>query len=116
MLQNDAWLQPALKKPPHVDQLFIVCALPLYHIFALTACFLLGMRAGGVNLLIPNPRDMAGFIKELMKYQVNILPGGQHALQRAVALARFRQGRFLQAEDLERRRHGDPKAGGREAG
>ncbi|QDM15258.1 long-chain fatty acid--CoA ligase [Tardiphaga sp. vice352] len=74
VLQNDAWLQPALRKPPQVDQLFIVCALPLYHIFALTACFLLGMRAGGVNLLIPNPRDMAGFIKELMKYQVNTFP------------------------------------------
>jgi long-chain acyl-CoA synthetase len=74
VLQNDAWLQPSLRKPPHVDQLFIVCALPLYHIFALTACFLLGMRAGGVNLLIPNPRDMAGFIKELSKYQVNSFP------------------------------------------
>src|SRR3981189_1092070 len=74
VLQNDAWLQPALKKPPHVDQLLIVCALPLYHILALTACFLLAMRAGGVNLLIPNPRDMAGFIKELMKYQVNSFP------------------------------------------
>ncbi|MBI5129483.1 MAG: long-chain fatty acid--CoA ligase [Rhodopseudomonas palustris] len=74
VLQNDAWLQPALAKPPHVDQLFIVCALPLYHIFALTACYLLGMRAGGVNLLIPNPRDMPGFIKELMKYQVNSFP------------------------------------------
>jgi long-chain acyl-CoA synthetase len=74
VLQNDAWLQPALAAPPHVDQLFIVCALPLYHIFALTACFLLAMRAGGVNLLIPNPRDMPGFIKELMKYQVNSLP------------------------------------------
>jgi len=74
VLQNDAWLQPALKQPPHVDQLFIVCALPLYHIFALTACFLLGMRAGGTNLLIPNPRDMAGFVKELMKYQVNFFP------------------------------------------
>ena len=74
VLQNDAWLQPALKKPPHVDQLFIVCALPLYHIFALTVCFLLAMRAGGVNLLIPNPRDMQGFIKELMKYQVNSFP------------------------------------------
>ena len=74
ILQNDAWLQPALKKPPHVDQLFIVCALPLYHIFALTACFMLAMRAGGVNLLIPNPRDMPGFVKELQKYQVNSFP------------------------------------------
>ena len=74
ILQNDAWLQPALKKPPHVEQLFIVCALPLYHIFALTACFMLAMRAGGVNLLIPNPRDMPGFVKELQKYQVNSFP------------------------------------------
>jgi long-chain acyl-CoA synthetase len=74
VLQNDAWLQPALRKLPQAEQLFIVCALPLYHIFALTACFLLGMRAGGVNLLIPNPRDMPGFIKELMKYQVNFFP------------------------------------------
>src|SRR3954463_5765516 len=74
VLQNDAWLQPALQKPPVVDELFIVCALPLYHIFALTACYLLGVRAGGVNLLIPNPRDMAGFIKELTKYQVNSFP------------------------------------------
>ena len=32
------------------------------------------LRAGGVNLLIPNPRDMPGFIKELMKYQVNAFP------------------------------------------
>jgi long-chain acyl-CoA synthetase len=74
VLQNDAWLQPALKKPPHVEQLFIVCALPLYHIFALTACYLLAVRAGGVNLLIPNPRDMAGFVKELSKYQINSFP------------------------------------------
>jgi long-chain acyl-CoA synthetase len=74
VLQNDAWLQPALTAPPKIDQLFIVCALPLYHIFALTACYLLAVRAGGVNLLIPNPRDMSGFIKELMKYQVSSFP------------------------------------------
>jgi long-chain acyl-CoA synthetase len=74
VLQNDAWMQPALKKPPQVEHLFIVCALPLYHVFALTACYLLGIRAGGVNLLVPNPRDMAGFVKELMKYQINFFP------------------------------------------
>ncbi len=74
VLQNDAWLQPALHKPPVVDQILIVCALPLYHIFALTACFLLAVRAGGANLLIPNPRDIPGFIKELQKYQVNSFP------------------------------------------
>src|SRR6185295_1871313 len=74
VLQNDAWLQPALALPPHVDQFLIVCALPLYHIFALTACYLLAVRAGGCNLLIPNPRDIAGFVKELAKYQVNSFP------------------------------------------
>jgi long-chain acyl-CoA synthetase len=74
VLQNDAWLQPALKKPPIVDNMIIVCALPLYHVFALTACYLLGLRAGGTNLLIPNPRDMAGFVKELTKYQVSFFP------------------------------------------
>ena len=74
VLQNDAWLQPALAAPPHVDQLLVVCALPLYHIFALTACYLLALRAGGANLLIPNPRDIAGLIRELKKYQVNSFP------------------------------------------
>jgi long-chain acyl-CoA synthetase len=74
VLQNVAWLQPALSRPPKVDQLFIVTALPLYHIFALTACFLLGMRIGGVCLLIPNPRDIPGLIKELLKYKVHKFP------------------------------------------
>ena len=74
VLQNDAWLQPAVKGMPADEALMIVCALPLYHIFALTACFLLAVRAGGCNLLIPNPRDMAGFIKELKKYQVSSFP------------------------------------------
>jgi long-chain acyl-CoA synthetase len=74
VLQSEAWLQPALRKPPIVDQLFVVCALPLYHIFALTICYLLAVRVGGVNLLIPNPRDIGGFIKELQEYQANWFP------------------------------------------
>jgi long-chain acyl-CoA synthetase len=74
VLQNDAWLQPSLSREPKVDQLLIVTALPLYHIFALTACFLLAMRAGGVCLLIPNPRDIPGFVKELQKYKVHKFP------------------------------------------
>jgi long-chain acyl-CoA synthetase len=74
VLQNDAWLQPALSKEPKVDQLFIVTALPLYHIFALTACFLLSVRAGGVCLLIPNPRDIPSLVKELQKYKPSNFP------------------------------------------
>ncbi|OWW23093.1 long-chain fatty acid--CoA ligase [Noviherbaspirillum denitrificans] len=74
VLQNEAWSQPALKKEPRIESPFIVCALPLYHIFALTACCLFGLRNGGVNLLVPNPRDIPGFVKELAKYKVNIFP------------------------------------------
>ena len=73
-LQANAWLQPALMREPRVDQLFMVAALPLSHIFALTACALIGVRLGGVCLLIPNPRDIAGLIKELSKYKVNFFP------------------------------------------
>jgi len=74
VLQNDAWLQPALEKGPKIDQLLVVTALPLYHIFALTACFLLAMRAGGVCLLIPNPRDIPNLVKELRKYKPSMFP------------------------------------------
>jgi long-chain acyl-CoA synthetase len=74
VLQNEAWLQPALKKGKQVDRMTIVTALPLYHIFALTACGLLGMRIGAMCLLISNPRDIPGFVKELAKYRFNMLP------------------------------------------
>jgi long-chain acyl-CoA synthetase len=74
VLQNEAWAQPVLDMEPKVDALTIVCALPLYHIFALTACCLFGTRAGAMNILIPNPRDIPGFVKELAKYQINMLP------------------------------------------
>jgi long-chain acyl-CoA synthetase len=74
VLQNEAWLQPALKKGVQVDRMTIVTALPLYHIFALTVCCLLGMRIGGMCLLIPNPRDIPGFVKELAKYKFHMLP------------------------------------------
>ncbi len=75
VIQADTWFQPAFAAHPANDQMTMVCALPLYHIFALTVCGLMGMRLGAVNLLIPNPRDMPGFIKELQKYKVDMFPG-----------------------------------------
>ncbi|MGZ8304956.1 MAG: long-chain-fatty-acid--CoA ligase [Telluria sp.] len=74
VLQTEVWAQPALQKPPVVEQMTIVCALPLYHIFALTACAMWGIRVGALNILVPNPRDIGGFIKELSKYKFNMLP------------------------------------------
>ena len=73
VLQTEAWSSAALD-PDNKEQMTIVCALPLYHIFALTACALWGTRVGGLNILVPNPRDIPGLIKELGKYKFNLLP------------------------------------------
>lgn len=53
----------------------IVTALPLYHIFALTANCLTFMKHGGRNILITNPRDMKAFVKELDKYPFSMISG-----------------------------------------
>ena len=59
--QSAAWVAPALGRDQHV----MVTALPLYHIFALTSCCLVMVRLGGCQVLIANPRDIAGFVKVL---------------------------------------------------
>ncbi|MEF7615025.1 long-chain-fatty-acid--CoA ligase [Aquincola sp. MAHUQ-54] len=74
ILQSEAWFQPAFKRFAG-RPLKIVCALPLYHIYALTACNFLGLRLGMTNLLIPNPRDIPGFVKTLAKHRVHMFPG-----------------------------------------
>jgi long-chain acyl-CoA synthetase len=74
LLASEAWMQPGLHRKKLVGQRTIVCALPLYHVFAFITCGLLGMRTGALNILIPNPRDMKGTIKELAKYHINIFP------------------------------------------
>ncbi|MDR5814545.1 MULTISPECIES: long-chain fatty acid--CoA ligase [unclassified Caballeronia] len=73
-LQSQAWFDPARKRRPDIDQFVCVVALPLYHIFALTVCGFLTIRCGGVGMLIPNPRDIAGTIKELKGVQINTFP------------------------------------------
>ncbi len=73
IMQCEAWFKPMLDKVGQ-QQLTIVCALPLYHIFALTICALMGAHFGAMNLLIPNPRDIPGFIRTLGKHRVNMFP------------------------------------------
>lgn len=53
----------------------MVCALPLYHIFSLTACFFLGLQQGFRNLLIPNPRDLDAMVGTLERETVHLFPG-----------------------------------------
>ncbi len=74
LLAAEAWIQPGLKAKPAGDQMTVVCALPLYHVFAFITCSLLAMRCGGLNVLIPNPRDIGGMLKTLKSHQINIFP------------------------------------------
>ena len=69
--QASAWLSPFSR--PAEDT--IITALPLYHIFSLTANCLTFMKVGGHNILITNPRDMPGFVKELSKIKFTIITG-----------------------------------------
>ncbi|MGH8782748.1 long-chain fatty acid--CoA ligase [Paraburkholderia sp.] len=74
VLQSEAWLDAARSKRPDIQQFITVVALPLYHVFALTVCGLLTIRTGGLGVLIPNPRDIAGMIKALQGYAITTIP------------------------------------------
>ena len=74
VIQSEAWYQPALKKVPAGEQIVTICALPLYHIFGFNSNMMLGMRMGGCNILIPNPRDMPAVLKELSKHKFHSFP------------------------------------------
>jgi len=71
MMQSSAWLGKDLNHGKEV----IITALPLYHIFALTANCLVFMKFGGLNYLITNPRDMPGFVKELKASKFTAITG-----------------------------------------
>ncbi len=74
VLQSEAWNGPAMASLPSGVQPVYVCALPLYHIFAFTVNMMLGLRTGGKNILIPNPRDLPAVLKELSKHQIHSFP------------------------------------------
>jgi len=74
LLQSEAWNEPVMKRVPVNEQPTAVCALPLYHIFAFTVIMMLGMRTGGKNILIPNPRDLPAVLNELSKQTFHSFP------------------------------------------
>lgn len=73
--QMHGWMEVAFRNKGKPKALNFVCALPLYHIFALTVNAMIGIKLGARNILIPNPRDIPGFVKELKKYPFHIFPG-----------------------------------------
>jgi long-chain acyl-CoA synthetase len=72
VLQSSAWIAPVLGAEGDKT---IITALPLYHIFSLTANGMLFMRLGARNVLITNPRDFKGFIAELKKHSFYYISG-----------------------------------------
>lgn len=68
--QARAWLSPAIKNGEEI----IISPLPLYHIFSLTVSCIF-VTVGGLNVLITNPRDMPGFVKELKKWKFTVITG-----------------------------------------
>ena len=71
LLQAGAWVRPFLGEHAHV----VITPLPLYHIFSLTANCLTFMTLGGENVLITNPRDIPGFVKELGRHRFTAFTG-----------------------------------------
>ncbi|HVN35712.1 MAG TPA: long-chain-fatty-acid--CoA ligase [Casimicrobiaceae bacterium] len=71
LLQARAWIRPFLGDKREV----IITPLPLYHIFSLTANCLTFMTLGGQNILIPNPRDIPGFVKEMQRHRFTAFTG-----------------------------------------
>ena len=71
MQQSAAWVRANVKQGEEI----IITALPLYHIFSLTANGLVFMKFGSLNYLITNPRDMPGFVKELSKIPFTAITG-----------------------------------------
>jgi long-chain acyl-CoA synthetase len=69
--QAHAWIAAGVRE----GQEIIITALPLYHIFALTANCLTFMKLGATNVLIVNPRDIPGFVKELSKHRFTVMTG-----------------------------------------
>jgi long-chain acyl-CoA synthetase len=75
VLQIEAWLKP-IEQRKTITAWHFLCALPMYHIFALTGCGLLGMRLGARILLVPNARDLQNLIGILKEFpEINMFPG-----------------------------------------
>ncbi|MBO6638925.1 MAG: long-chain fatty acid--CoA ligase [Roseitalea sp.] len=73
--QSSVWLDVGYRAKGKPDEINYICALPLYHIFALTVNGFVGIKEGGHNILIPNPRDIPAFVKELGNYEFHFFPG-----------------------------------------
>ena len=107
VLQALEWIGPSFTREPAT----LITALPLYHIFALTANCLLFVLLGWRNVLITNPRDFPAFVAEMRKYKFTLFERREHLVQCVVAHARFRETRLQSTSTHIGRRHGRAGSG-----
>ena len=91
LLQLEAWNAPMVDRPPATEQLIVLTALPLYHIFALTACFLFGVQQRRHLHPDSEPARHRRPDQGAQEYQGQLLPGREHAVQRAAQPSRLRR-------------------------
>ncbi len=72
--QSELWNGPSMRRLPKGEQFTMVCALPLYHIFAFTVGMIKQLRGGDKLILIPNPRDLPAVFKTLSKHRFHGFP------------------------------------------
>jgi len=89
VMQIEAWLKP-IQQRKTIEVWHFLCALPMYHIFALTGCGLLGMRLGARILLVPNARDLPNLIGILKEFpEINVFPGVNTLFQALLNNSKF---------------------------
>ena len=108
MLQAGAWVKPVVREGQEV----IVTALPLYHIFSLTANLMVFTEIGALNILITNPRDIPGFIREIKQYPVTAMTGVNTLFNALLNHPDFASVGFLHLAAGAGRRYGGAKSCG----
>lgn len=91
MLQVDVIFSTECGTETVPEKYYMICALPLYHIFSFTVCAMYGMYRGITNVLIPNPRDLDSVVSELAKYPPVIFPAVNTLFNALIHNEAFRQ-------------------------
>ena len=105
--QTGVWISVCFKEGAEI----VIAPLPMYHIFCLTST-LSFMKWGSQTVLITNPRDMPGFVKELGHWKWSVMTGVNTLFNGLLNTPGFDQLDFSRAEGGDRRRRGGAKAGG----
>ena len=89
LVANLLQVRPMMEDSVEEGTEVVIAPLPLYHIYSFTLNCGIMLEAGAHNVLIPNPRDIPGFVKELKNHRFTRIPGAEHAVRGAVQQRRI---------------------------